>query len=148
MSRTVHHVPYKYRDSTRAKEAHEVMIALSGVGYIRRYHLPFSGGEWHSIITLRYSAAVEAVAELGGHRPRPQARLHRLLAYTYPRTHGIGHTVSGPSNRQERGLRAADRAVGREVAKALRAAQDAVQAAWDVEYPEPRHRHFGVWDSW
>lgn len=108
----------------------------------------FTTREWHSIITLRYSAAVEATAELAGHRPRPQARRHRLEAYDYPRTYGIGHTVSGPSNRQERGLRAADRAAGREVAKVLRGAQDAAQDALDVEYPDPRHRYFGRWDSW
>lgn len=147
MSRTVHHVVYKRRDSTRLKEEARQRIIESGGNDWIRYHQLFTTMEQHSLYGLRYSAAEVAKAEREGRRPRPQQRRHRLEAYTYPRTYGL-RVIGGISNRQERGLRAADRVRDRKVRAVLRGAQDAVEAAWDIEFPDPRHRHFGVWDSW
>lgn len=148
MSRTVHHVPYKQRHSTHLKEAERQRITEAGLNNWVSYHQIFLIMERHQVEDLRYSAAELAAARREGRRPRPQRRRHRLEAYTYPRTYGIGHTVSGPSNRQERGLRAADRAMDRLARQVLRGSQDAVEEAWDLDFPDPRHRHFGVWDSW
>jgi len=142
MSRTVHHVPYNHRTGTRRYDADGRLYIFAWW----RATYPSTANEIRS--ALRYSAAALAQAERAGHRPRPDRVTRRLEAGTYPRTFNLGHVIGGISNRQERALRAADRAVGREVGKMLRGAQDAVQAAWDVESPDPRHRHFGVWDSW
>jgi hypothetical protein len=146
MSRTVHHVRYKHRDSTKTKHATQAEIVESGGNWVR-YHQLFTTMEWHSLYGLRYSAAALAKAERGGHRPRPESRRHRLEAYTYPRTYNV-RVVGGISNRQERALRAADRAWDRKARQVLRGSQDATEDAWDVEFPDPRHRHYGVWDSW
>lgn len=147
MSRTVHHTRYKHRDSTHAKDELETLIAASGGSWTYRYKIVHWDREWHSIATLRYSASVEAEGKRNGHRPRPQHRQHRLESYTYPRTHGMRRT-SYTANRQERALRAADRALEWKARQVLRGAQDAVEAAWEIDFPDPRHRHFAVWDSW
>lgn len=147
MSRTVHHVVYKRRHSTLERNREYEELIASGGNCWMSYHRLFTTMEWHSLSDLRYSAAELAKAEREGRRPRPQQRRHHLEAYTYPRTCGL-RVIGGISNRQERGLRAADRAMDRKARQALRGAQDAVEAAWDMEFPDPRHRHFGVWDSY
>lgn len=136
MSRTVHHVSYEHRLSTHERD-------LRRHAHWSLVHHPTR----HRIRALRYSAAVEAVAAVNGHRPRPEAISPRLEAYTYPRTHG-GQFIAYAANRQERALRAADRIAGNRTRQAVRGALDSVEAAWEVDYPDPRHRHFAVWDSW
>lgn len=148
MSRTVHHVVYTRRDSTRERNREYEELIASGGNCWMSYHRLFTTMEWHSLYDLRYPAAELAAADRDGRRPRPTKRRHRLEAYEYPRTYGVGHTVSYRANRQERALRAADRAMDRLARSVLRGAQDAVEAAWDLDFPDPRHRHFGVWDSW
>lgn len=144
MSRTVHHVRYNHRDSTREYEERLALYPHLRWG-LRRM---FSARESHVVFTLRYSAAAERRAEESGHRPRPEKLRRRLRAYTYPRTFGMGRIVSEPARRLQRALRAAERATERQIRAVLRAAPDPVEQAWDVDFPDPRHRHFGVWDAW
>lgn len=142
MSRTVHHVTYKNRLSTRTVKAWEVAAGRR----LWRWHLFGPILEWHIIRDLRYSAA--SLAKARGERPKPARVVKRLEAFDYPRTYCKGHVVQYRANRQERALRAADRAAADRARHLLRAAGNAVDAAWDVEFPDPRHRHFAVWDSW
>lgn len=134
MSRTVHHVTYKNRDSTQDPEP-------SSGFYV------FRQAEKHRIWDLRYSAAVETAAEKDGHRVRPDRVIRTLEAHSYPRTNGL-RRIGYAANRQERGLRAADRVAARAADRLLRGAEDAADAAWDIEFADPRHRHFAVWDAW
>jgi hypothetical protein len=147
MSRTVHHIVYTRRRSTQERNREYEELIASGGNCWMSYHPLFTTMEWHTLYDLRYSAAEVAKAERDGRRPRPTKLRHRLEAYEYPRSYGL-RVIGGISNRQERGLRAADRVMDRRVRQMLRGAQDAVEAAWDVDFPDPRHRHFGVWDSW
>lgn len=147
MSRTVHHVVYNYRESTLARDRELRRITDSGVHVWVSWHQLHNPMEWHSLTDLRYSAAALAEAAREGRRPRPQRLRHRLAAYTYPRATGA-RLVARISNLQERSLRAADRAMGQRARQVLRGSQDAVEAAWDLDFPDPRHRHFAVWDSW
>ncbi|MCC5574500.1 hypothetical protein IMZ11_02445 [Microtetraspora sp. AC03309] len=137
MSRTVHHVTDKHRDSTREEDARPP-------AQFWRITAPMAG---HRIRSLRYSAAILRGAVEAGHRPRPTRVSRRLDAHTYPRTYG-DRWIAYAANRQERALRAADRVAAVNTRHVLRAADELVDAAWDMDWPDPRHRHFAVWDSY
>lgn len=141
MSRTVHHVPYKQRTGTKRDEQEERVYRFAWW----RNTWPDTANEIPS--ALRYSAADLAEAEAGGRRPRPSRVTRRLRAGTYPRASNL-RVIGALANRQERALRAADRTVDRWARQVLRGAEAPVEAAWDVDFPDPRHRHDGLWDSW
>lgn len=141
MSRTVHHTPYEQRTGTKRDRENERP-------YIFAWWRATYPSTTNEIRALRYSAAALAEGEAGGHRPRPTRVTRHLEAGTYPRTFNMSDVIGGISNRQERGLRTADRAMDCRARAMLRSAGDLVEDAWDIDFPDPRHRHFGVWDSW
>lgn len=145
MSRTVHHVRYKHRDSTKFEAEWQAEVEAAEFPYVLRRRRFFYNEERHWIRALRYSAAILAEAAARGDRPRPEEVSRRLESYAYPRTHGLRY-IGFFANRQERGLRAADRAVAQQVRHVVHSS--GFDAAWDVDWQDPRHRHFAVWDSW
>ncbi|GLX06745.1 hypothetical protein Misp03_36720 [Microbispora sp. NBRC 16548] len=75
----------------------------------------------------------------GDHRPAPERVIRNFTPYNYPR--GVGKRgIRAVSKMDQKALRAAARAARDRALQSLRAEEHPADAAWDVEFPEPRHR--------
>ncbi|GAA3832197.1 hypothetical protein GCM10022226_61780 [Sphaerisporangium flaviroseum] len=130
MSRTVHHTPLRHR-MDRLVKTDELWVP----------------GTFHQITTLRYSQAAVTQGVREGTRPRPETRTPRFAAYHYARAVNV-RRIKRVADRHERVLRATTRAVSHQVLQVLAAAADRESAAWEVDFPEPRHRGQALWESY
>ncbi|WP_406403331.1 hypothetical protein OH805_28535 [Streptomyces sp. NBC_00879] len=125
MSCTVHHVPLKHRATSWWSTC---------------------PGQWtaHAITELRYSHAELDASRRLGRRPMPRRVVRGFASYEYPRA--IGVPVSGRAC-PEAAARAALRDFCTSAVKHLRAANDLLETAEDLDHPPTRHRHGCIWDG-
>jgi hypothetical protein len=123
MSRTVHHVPLKHRATS---------------------WWPTYPGPWtaHALTELRYSYAELHESRHVGRRPIPRRIVRGFASYEYPRARGV--PVSSRAD-GEATARAALRGFCTSALKGLRAANDLLETAEDLDHPRTRHRHGDVW---
>ncbi|WP_406001513.1 hypothetical protein [Streptomyces sp. NBC_00829] len=123
MSRTVHHIPLKHRDTS--------------------WWSPPTG-PWtaHSLVELRYPSAELEESRRVGRRPVPRRVVRAFASYTYPRAHG--RTPITGQDEREASARAALRLFCTRAHKELRASSLATE---DLDFPPIRHRHGCIWDG-
>ncbi|MBD3004746.1 hypothetical protein [Streptomyces sp. 5-10] len=138
MSRTVHHIPYRHRDSAHDDDGHYERIGHSSllkgwIRYMRRYkNLP---RESATLWDLRYTDREIRAAEREGRRPQPQKKRHVLAMYREHNVQNRKGMAKRYSKKVQRGVRTRERA-------------DLIRAAYDPEFvvePGMRTVEYDLW---
>lgn len=136
MSRTVHHVPYRY--TVLGRKDHELRASSGMLYWYRWWHSQLYAS--HVVYDLRYSAAALAARD---QRPIPNKIRRSTQSWQY------GYAFRGDCGdamRQEwHAERARLRTGLRSALASIRADED---AAWDIDIPPYKHRHHALWDAW
>jgi hypothetical protein len=75
------------------------------------------------------------------------AQISRFAAYRYARTYNL-RQIKRVADRHERARRAATRAASDQALQVLAASDDRESAAWDVDFPQARHRGQALWEAY